>query len=418
MNEIAKTYNDFPYDSLAIKQSHPLHLYQIARLCGLDAMQASNANVLELGCASGGNLIPMAYHLPMAEFLGIDLAEKQIEKGASIIQDLHLPNIQLKQQSLLDFQANKTFDYIICHGLFSWVSEDVRNYVFAICHQYLAKKGVAYISYNTLPGWEMGNILRDQLQAKTQDLQDPALKVHYARRLLRELSIAMQNDPNAYTQLLQNEITLINEHSDNQLLHEHLSPYNYPLCITDFMAQAAPYQLQYLSDAFLSNDETANTVDALQMLDILKNRRFRCTLLCHEQEIKNIKSQIQDNFEMSFPVTESVNVAEKPVICPLVRYQASREEVVTNHRHENITLTPVAKTLIPFLDGNHDKSALTEILLKEIEEGELILVDKQGHEIIEKQACLEHAAQNVEDTIVLLAKTALLHSQQNDILIR
>ncbi len=416
MKEMAKTYNDFPYDSLAIKQSHPLHLYQIARLCGLSAKNPANARILELGCASGGNLIPMAYHLPSAAFLGIDLAEKQIEQGAAVIKDLQLTNIQLQAQSILDFQSNDTFDYIICHGLFSWVPIEVQNHVFALCQQYLAKNGVAYISYNTLPGWQMGNVVRDQLQAKTQDIEDPVLKVHYARRLLRELSFDMQSDPNAYSQLLQNEIALINEHSDNQLLHEHLSPYNYPLYITDFVQQAARYQLQYLSDAFLSNDEVLFSIDhelieTLQRQDILKNRRFRCTLLCH-QAVDNLNKPFsQDNFQMSFPMLEIGQLQDKPILCPLARYQASFQDIVTNHRHENITLTPVAQTLSPFLDGKHDNSALTEILVTEIEEGDLILVDKQGQEISEKMARLEHAAQIVEDTIRLLAKSALLDGQ-------
>jgi SAM-dependent methyltransferase len=413
MKEMAKTYNDFPYDSLAIKQSHPLHLYQIARLCGLEATPAVNAQVLELGCASGGNIIPMAYHLPQATFLGIDLAENQIEQGIAVIKDLRITNIQLKPESILDFQSNDTFDYIICHGLFSWVPTEVRNHVFALCQQYLAKNGVAYISYNTLPGWQMGNIVRNQLQAKTQDLEDPALKVHYARRLLRELRFDMQSDPNAYSQLLQNEIALINEHSDNQLLHEHLSPYNYPLYIKDFVAQASRYQLKYLSDAFLSNDDVHFTqenelIEALQTQDILKNRRFRCTLLCH-QSAENIKKPVaQDNFQMSFPIFQIGQVPDKPILCPLARYQASKGEIVTNHRHENITLTPVAQTLSPFLDGTRDNSALTEILIAEIVGGDLILVDKQGHEITQKETRFVHAAQIVEDTIRLLAKNALL----------
>ena len=417
MKEMAKTYNDFPYDSLAIKQSHPFHLYQIARLCRLEATEPSKAKILELGCASGGNLIPMAYHLPTAQFTGIDLAQKQIEQGVGVIQDLRLTNIQLKHQSILEFQSNDTFDYIICHGLFSWVPIEVRNQVFAICQQYLAKNGVAYISYNTLPGWQMGNILRDQLQAKTQDLQDPALKVHYARRLLRELSLAMQTDPKAYSQLLQNEIALINEHSDNQLLHEHLSPYNYALYLTDFVTQAAHYQLSYLSDAFLSNDDvdfskSDDLIETLQNHDILKNQRFRCTLLCHQQHRQLVKPITQDNFQMSFMLNHNVKVEEKPAICPLVRYQVTNQDVVTNHRHENITLSPIAEVLIPFLNGTNDKHQLAQILAHEVEQGDLILVDKQGLEITDNEMRYQYVTQMCEETLILMANNELLLNNQ------
>lgn len=413
-DKIATIYDAFPYDSLAIKQTHPIHLYQIAQLCGLDAIHTSNAKVLELGCASGGNLIPMAYHFPGAKFWGIDLSGKQIASGLEMVHELNLTNIQLKQQSLIDFQSEQTFDYIICHGLFSWVPIEVQNHVFALCQQYLSKNGVAYISYNTLPGWHIGNIVRDQLQAKTQDIHDPILKVQYARRLLRDLSIAVQSDPSPYSHLLQNEIALTYDHSDNQLLHEQLSPYNHPMYFNDFIQQAEHYQLQYLSDAFLSNDELADSADNLQALDILKNRRFRCSLLCRQQAVK-MKSKSQkmlDNFEMSFPVAKNVKFEEKPRICPLVRYQIDRQDVVTNHRHENITLSPTAEVLIPYLDGTNDIAKLVKVLINEVEQGELILVDKQGREIMDNEIRYQYATKMCEETLILMATSELLLNTQ------
>lgn len=412
-DDIAHTYNTFLYDSLAIKQTHPLHLYAIARLCGLAATPPATAKVLELGCASGGNLIPMAYHLPTTQFLGIDLAQKQIEKGLAVIQDLQLNNIQLKHQSILDFHSNEPFDYIICHGLFSWVPEEVREKVFAICQQYLTKNGVAYISYNTFPGWQIGNIVRELLEWQTRDILDPYQKVSIARQTLKDLQRDLNQENTAYAQLLQAEALLIDEHSDNQLLHEHLSPYHYPLSLSEFMIQASRYQLMYLSDAFLSNDETAlsqkdGLITALQKLDILKNRRFRCTLLCHQQEQLFEKPPSQDNFQMSFPINEAITIDKKPIICSLVRYQAAEGETVTNHRHENISLTPVAQMLIPFLDGTHDLASLVEIVAHEVEQGSLILVNKQGQEIQERQARYQYVSQICEETIQLLAKNALL----------
>jgi tRNA G46 methylase TrmB len=48
--------------------------------------------VLELGCASGGNLIPMAYGLPESEFVGIDYAARQIAEGQAAVAALGLDN--------------------------------------------------------------------------------------------------------------------------------------------------------------------------------------------------------------------------------------------------------------------------------------------------------------------------------------
>lgn len=407
IDNLEKTYNDFPYDSLAVKQTHPWHLYQLAKACGLNPAPLAKANVLELACASGGNLIPMAYHLRSTEFTGIDLAQRQIATGQKVIAELGLTNIHLKHQSISDFHAGNTFDYIICHGLFSWVPQDVSEAVLAICQQYLSLNGVAYISYNTYPGWQVGNIVRELLQLKTASITDPYQKVQIARQTVDELNIALRNENSAYSESLQKEIALITEHSDHQMLHEHLSPYHFPLTISEFMLKAARYRLMYLSDAFLSNDEQAVTIDELQKLDMMRNRRFRCTLLCHQQDRLLTKPMVEDNFQMSFKVTNVVNVPKNPIICPLVRYQAAMQEVVTNHRHENINLSPVAQTLIPYLNGTHDKEALTRILVSEVEQGDLILLDNQGVEIKESKAQYEHAARICEETLILLARNEL-----------
>lgn len=405
-DNLEQTYNDYPYDSLAIKQTHPWHLYQLAKACGLEPRSLAKARVLELGCASGGNLIPMAYHYPQTHFVGLDLAQRQIETGQTIINELGLTNIQLKHQSITDFQAEDNFDYIICHGLFSWVPKAVSEQVFAICQKYLSKNGVAYISYNTFPGWQIGNIVREILKFNTDAITDPYQKVHQARQTLMDLNIALQNETNAYSELLQREIALISQHSDHQMLHEHLSPYHYPMAVSEFMLNASRYQLMYLSDAFRTNDETAVTIDDLQMLDVLRNRRFRCTLLCHQQNRTLTRPVLEDNFQLSFP-DEPIEISEKPIICPLIRYQAQRQEVITNHRHENITLSPVAQTLIPYLNGMNDKEALTQILIQEVEQGDLILVDKHNVEIKESHARYQYAARICEETLILMAKNAL-----------
>ncbi|MFM8930594.1 MAG: hypothetical protein ACKOS8_01795, partial [Gemmataceae bacterium] len=61
------SYDDVPYISRAFIQTHPQRLAFIARLFGMNPTPPSNARVLELGCASGGNLIPLAIRYPGME---------------------------------------------------------------------------------------------------------------------------------------------------------------------------------------------------------------------------------------------------------------------------------------------------------------------------------------------------------------
>ena len=67
-------YDIFPYESIAFPETHPANLAVLGRLFGLDTADPEGCRVLELGCASGGNLVPMAWHLPHTRFLGVDLS--------------------------------------------------------------------------------------------------------------------------------------------------------------------------------------------------------------------------------------------------------------------------------------------------------------------------------------------------------
>src|SRR5262245_57118876 len=118
----SNSYDDVPYENFAFVQTHPDRLATIARMFGLITPEVSTSRVLELGCASGGNLLPMAFNLPRAEFVGIDLSQRQIERGRETIAAVGIPNARLEHASILDISRDwGTFDYIICHGVFSWV---------------------------------------------------------------------------------------------------------------------------------------------------------------------------------------------------------------------------------------------------------------------------------------------------------
>src|SRR6478752_5451128 len=108
-----------------------------------------SCRVLELGCGDGGNLIPMAYFLPSSRFLGVDLAKTAIDEGHRAIAGLNLGNIDLQCRDFgtLDRNAGE-FDYIVAHGLYSWIPPDVRDRLMALCRELLAPQGIVHISYN------------------------------------------------------------------------------------------------------------------------------------------------------------------------------------------------------------------------------------------------------------------------------
>src|SRR5262249_9809582 len=149
-SEHRTSYDEVPYVSQPFPQTHPDRLATLGHLFGLAPAPLTRCRVLELGCASGGNLIPIAFHLPRSEFVGIDLWRRQVEMGHEGIKELGLTNIHIAHASIQDVDpAWGKFDYIISHGVYSWVPGHVQDNLLAISAQNLAEQGIAYVSYNT-----------------------------------------------------------------------------------------------------------------------------------------------------------------------------------------------------------------------------------------------------------------------------
>src|SRR6516164_1345854 len=153
---LGSSYEEIPWQGFALYLTHPNHLAALARLFAMTPPEIATCRVLELGCAQGDNLIPMAASLPGARFVGIDLSPRHIAEGRAAIAELGLENIELREQNILDVSPGQgSFDFIVAQGVYSWVPEPVREQMLRLCATALAPSGLAHISYNTYPGWHM-----------------------------------------------------------------------------------------------------------------------------------------------------------------------------------------------------------------------------------------------------------------------
>src|SRR5262245_62000460 len=100
-NPTSNSYDEVPYESHPFSQTHPSRLYTIGTLFGMRPTPVQRCRVLELGCAAGGNLIPMAETLPDSEFVGVDLSARQINDGQQLINQFGLKNVKLKHASIM-----------------------------------------------------------------------------------------------------------------------------------------------------------------------------------------------------------------------------------------------------------------------------------------------------------------------------
>lgn len=290
-------YDEFPYPGAAFAQTHPDHLATLAILFGMTPAPAGACRVLELGCGDGGNVIPMAFGLPKSRFTGIDLSGSAIARGQQIVDELRLTNIHLRQLDLMDLSADfGEFDYIIAHGLYSWVPPEVRERILEIVKSRLAANGVAFISYNAYPGGHLRQTLREMMLFHTRNVSGARERVKGARELL-EFLVQAHPEQDAYSTFLRLELDSLLERKPECFYHDELEEHNHRFYFHEFVADAARHGLQYLSETRLLSmqsgvypPETCDRINALsqdddilreQYLDFLKLRTFRQTLLCH-----------------------------------------------------------------------------------------------------------------------------------------
>ena len=129
--------------------------------------------------------MPFALAHPDAEVIGVDLSPQQIAHGRELVAKIGLKNLDLRAMSLTDIDASfGKFDYIICHGVFSWVPPEVRDAILRICRENLSAEGVAYISYNTYPGWKTSDVVRDAMQLNSFAATTQIEKLQRAKEML------------------------------------------------------------------------------------------------------------------------------------------------------------------------------------------------------------------------------------------
>jgi methyltransferase-like protein/protein-L-isoaspartate O-methyltransferase len=306
---IKSAYDELPYTSHPFPQTAPENLAAVAHLFGLGAPDVAKARVLELGCSSGGNLIPFAARNPAAELVGIDLSSVQIGLGKKRVDALGLSNIKLIEADLaaLDSKSLGSFDFVICHGVYSWVPAHVREAILSICKENLAPDGIAYVSYNVYPGWKAKEIVRDAMMLRGAARATPTERLGYAKGMLDFLErLAPKNSILAKTL----ELTLpeLRTQQDYYLAHEYLEPFNAPCYFQDFIRDAGAHGLAYLAEAqpstmFVGNygqdvaepllKECGHSQVLLeQYLDFVVNRTFRQTLLVHDRRAGGIRYRL------------------------------------------------------------------------------------------------------------------------------
>ncbi len=345
------TYDSFPYPSYTFPQTHPDRLASIGKLHGIDTKHPENCRMLEIGCGDGTNLLSMAYALPNCEFVGFDLSEKHILRGCATSQQIGVKNVHLFQAdaAMIDIQSLGMFDYIVAHGVFSWVPDHIREKILKIYSECLEPHGVGYISYNAYPGCHIREIAAGIMKIGSAGFAEPNERVEHGIAFLDAITDAAEAD-SIYQNMLRLELEQIRDRSVQNVFHDDHSDSNVPFYFSDFVSMIEPWGLQFFSesDPIASNTskfsaEARALLESVrsdvtrfeQYIDLITCRRFRSSLICRPSNLaaRSIGEPAFDELFLSSQVTTD-SPANLIVDNSAVRFEGSKGASFTiNHPH-------------------------------------------------------------------------------------
>ena len=322
-------YKELGYKSYPFPFTTPAYLEAYGTLVGLKPPVAKTARVLELGATYGGNIISQAAHNPEATFVGIELSQDQVEKGNKIIGDAKLDNVSLVQGDILNFDESMgTFDYIIAHGFYSWISDEMKDKLLDIISNHLADNGIAYVSYNTYPGWHTMDEVRqlmlfanrghDESTHKEKVLRGKTVGSLVGAQILNYDNLKERNSK------FLSALRSVMQKDDYYVGHDHLEPHNDPCYLYQFNDHLKANNLAYVGDADLTlsmvrtyDESIADKLEQLapnsqadqeQYLDFMLDTTFRKSIICKASAAKDISYAVSNPAEVNtIPVRTAIN---------------------------------------------------------------------------------------------------------------
>ena len=309
-NDVQQTiYSELGYKSMPFPYTTPATLEAYAALVGVSAPNPKTARVLELGATYGGNIISQALFNPDATFVGIELSQEQVEKGNEVISNAGLTNVSLIQSDIASIGSEiGTFDYIIAHGVYSWVDDGVKDALLRLIDEHLAEDGIAYISYNTYPGWHTMDEVRQLMMFSNRD----KTQFNHKEKVLHGKTIGsiVGSQILKYDNLKERNskflgaLRSVMQKDEYYVGHDHLEPNNDPVYFYQFNDHLGAHNLAYLCDADLTlsmvrsfDADIADTLDKLalndhvaqeQYLDFMLDTTFRKSIICKAKHAESV----------------------------------------------------------------------------------------------------------------------------------
>jgi SAM-dependent methyltransferase len=284
---------DTTYAERFFRELSPVWLNYVAALHGVPPRPVTQAfTYLELGCGFGTSCVVNAAACPAGDFHAYDINPAHVQGALAHAQALGLTNVQVHAASFEELATRglPPCDFIVAHGVYSWIDAAGRASLRDIVRASLKPGGLFYLSYNCLPGWAAELPLRrllvelaasgagdaaqraEQALVTLQDLRDTRPRYFASAPAAAAALDAYLRAPGAY------------------LAHEFLNAAWEPFYSIDVATEWAEVGLRYVGSATLADNHetllvseaTAATINKLAQarqrqlaLDFAVDRRFR-----------------------------------------------------------------------------------------------------------------------------------------------
>lgn len=310
------SYDEMPYATLAQRSTDPNRLAAIGRLHGVEVPSPEQAVILEIGCGTGANLLHIAERFPGSRCVGIDLSERHIVEGRKIASAAGIRNIELRCGDLQnEVVEERAFDYVICHGVYSWVPPHVQQQLLHTLSAAVSECGLVYLSYNVLPGWRQRGAIRDIMmtgalhKSVVSNSYAPEDRLQGAMELLSLVGSARTSEGDLYGSYAKESLKRLKDSHPAYLFHEYLEEYNSAVLFSDLMREVELHGLQFVAESkasMMSADDLGSEIQDYisrlgedivtreQCLDVIRNRMFRESILCrgHHSLKRDLKASV------------------------------------------------------------------------------------------------------------------------------
>jgi SAM-dependent methyltransferase len=326
-------YDEVPYRSYPIEWTSPERLALASLLHGGPRQRLDEYRVLELGCGDGTNLIPMAYYRRHAEFVGIDAAHGRIAIASEKRSALRLDNVSFIAADLRATAGalSGQFDFIIAHGLFSWVSRDTRDAVLELCAERLRPGGLLYVNYNARPGWNVRGLIREFLLAQTAKVSGLGARTERARAIAERMASELSESDHPYTRLLANEFRFVGENHASHTAHEYLAAHNEAYWRRAFLNLVGLYGFAYVADADYTYPSGRLPEGAASQFGRLQLDPDAAELTTDLIYYRQVHSPILTRPALTRRLPSISEVAALTLASPLVRSQADDQDAIFEH---------------------------------------------------------------------------------------